>query len=56
MKKGYYDGYVRPSAWEPVLSRFPKLKFYLAHFDGGSSDWADWSHDTRVRMEPRIKY
>lgn len=43
MKNGYYDEYVKPSAWEPVLKKFPKLKLCLAHFGGGSSDWKTWS-------------
>lgn len=44
---GFYDEFVRPSAWKKqVLSTYKKLKLCLAHFGGGSSEWKDWKDDT----------
>ena len=44
---GFYDEFVRPSAWEKqVLSIYKKLKLCLAHFGGGSSEWKEWKEDT----------
>jgi predicted TIM-barrel fold metal-dependent hydrolase len=57
MENGYYDAYVRPSAWEEVLNlkHFPKLKLCLAHFGGGSDAWATWSHDTLKKSLAALK-
>jgi outer membrane protein OmpA-like peptidoglycan-associated protein/predicted TIM-barrel fold metal-dependent hydrolase len=52
---GFYDEYVRPSAWESqVLSIFPDLTLCLAHFGGGSSEWSEWRHHTAAQVN-RIK-
>jgi hypothetical protein len=37
-KKYFFDVYVSPFAWEPVLNDFPNLKLCLAHF-GGEDEW-----------------
>ncbi len=52
---GFYDEFVRPSAWESqVLSTYKKLKLCLAHFGGGSSEWKDWSDDTHNKRRAVI--
>lgn len=52
---GFYDEFVRPSAWrDQVMKEFPELRLCLAHFGGGSSEWEDWSHEYNskvIRME-----
>lgn len=35
----FFDEYVHPKNWRPVLMKFPKLKLCLAHF--GGSEWDD---------------
>ena len=40
----FYDSFVRPEAWEPVLRDFPHLKLCLAHFGGDT--WAEWRNNT----------
>jgi predicted TIM-barrel fold metal-dependent hydrolase len=55
---GFYDAFVRPTAWETqVLSKYPDLKLCLAHFGGGSTEWAAWKNDTesKIRLYKKIK-
>lgn len=35
----FYDNYVHPRNWRPVLAKFPKLRICLAHF--GGDEWAN---------------
>ena len=45
-KVWYYDHFVSPWAWLPVLMDFRTLRLCLAHFGGGSSDWWYWKTNT----------
>ncbi len=42
-KKYFYENFVHPKAWLPVLAKYPDLKLCLAHFGGNGDDWKDWS-------------
>jgi hypothetical protein len=35
----FYDNYVHPRNWRPVLAKFPKLRLCLAHF--GGDEWSN---------------
>jgi predicted TIM-barrel fold metal-dependent hydrolase len=39
--------YVSPSAWEPVLRRFPKLRLCLAHFGSDDAGFSGWGKNAK---------
>jgi predicted TIM-barrel fold metal-dependent hydrolase len=55
----FYDEYVHPKNWRPVLMKYPKLKLCLAHF--GGAEWAitgiasDWVEEITNLCDSKIK-
>lgn len=49
--KYYSDAFVSPSAWRPVMRRFPNLTLCLAHFVG--DDWEEWTSHIRANVAVR---
>lgn len=55
----FYNEYVHPKNWRPVLMKFPKLKLCLAHF--GGAEWkdvgiaSDWVEDIVNLCDPEIE-
>jgi hypothetical protein len=55
----FYDEYVHPKNWRPVLMKYPKLKLCLAHF--GGAEWAevgiasDWVEEITNLCDPKIE-
>lgn len=58
----FYDEYVHPKNWRPVLMKFPKLKLCLAHFGGREWDEkqhgrglsSDWVKEITNLCDPKI--
>jgi len=63
----FFDEYVHPKNWRPVLMKFPKLKLCLAHFGGrewnsdddepgfpGSGLASDWVEEITNLCDPKI--
>jgi len=54
----FFDEYVHPKNWRPVLTRFPKLKLCLAHFGGDEMGEiglaSDWVEEITDLCDPRI--
>jgi predicted TIM-barrel fold metal-dependent hydrolase len=54
----FYDEYVHPKNWRPVLMKYPKLKLCLAHF--GGAEWkevgisSDWVEEITKLTDPKI--
>ena len=54
----FFDEYVHPRNWRPVLMKYPKLKLCLAHF--GGSEWgntglsSDWIKEIIKLCDPNI--
>jgi predicted TIM-barrel fold metal-dependent hydrolase len=63
----FFDNYVHPKNWRPVLMKYPKLKLCVAHFGGrewdsdedqkgfpGSGIASDWVEETAKLCNPAI--
>jgi predicted TIM-barrel fold metal-dependent hydrolase len=57
----FYDNYVHPQTWRPVLMKYPKLKLCLAHFGGvewddekGTGLASDWVEEINKMCNPDI--
>jgi Amidohydrolase len=54
----FFDEYVHPKNWRPVLMKFPKLKICLAHFGGAEWDEiglaSDWVEEITNLCDPKI--
>lgn len=54
----FFDNYVHPRNWRPVLMKYPKLKLCLAHFGGGEWDdiglASDWVEEITNLCDPDI--
>jgi hypothetical protein len=54
----FYDNYVHPRNWRPVLMKYPKLKLCLAHY--GGDEWSkvgigsDWVEEITNLTDPNI--
>ena len=54
----FFDEYVHPKNWRPVLMKYPKLKLCLAHF--GGAEWkkvgiaSDWVEEITNLCDPNI--
>lgn len=54
----FFDNYVHPQNWRPVLMKYPKLKLCLAHF--GGAEWkeiglaSDWIEEITKLCDPQI--
>jgi hypothetical protein len=54
----FFDNYVHPRNWRPVLMKYPKLKLCLAHFGGAEWDEiglaSDWVEEITNLCDPKI--
>lgn len=54
----FFDEYVHPKNWRPVLMKYPKLKLCLAHFGGAEWDKiglaSDWVEEITNLCDPKI--
>ena len=55
----FFDEYVHPKNWRPVLMKYPKLKLCLAHFGGAEWDEnglaSDWVEEITNLCDPKIE-